>query len=67
MSEFDHPSKEYILAMDVFSSREDAQSQQNMFIPTYFRSFSAQTANRSDFFLIAIKTTKYVYYYSANE
>ena len=66
MSEFDHPSKEYILAMDVFSSREDAQSQQNMFIPTCFRSFSAQTANGSDFFLIAIKTMKYVCYNSAD-
>ncbi len=52
--------------MDFFSSREDEQSQQNMFIPTCFRPHIAQTAYRSDFFLIAIKTMKYVCYNSAD-
>ena len=66
MYEFDHPSNQYILAMDFFSSREDEQSQQNVFIPTCFRPHIAQTAYRSDFFLIAIKTTKYVCYNSAD-
>ena len=51
--------------MDFFSSREAEQSQQNMFIPTCFRPHIAQTAVRSDFFPIAMKTMKFVCYNSA--
>ncbi len=52
--------------MDFFSSREAEQSQQNMFIPTCFRPHIAQTATRSDFFLIAMKTMKFVCYNRAH-
>lgn len=54
-------------AMGIFSSRENEQSkQQNVFIPTCFRSHIAQTATRSDFFPIAAKTMKYVCYNNAH-
>lgn len=53
--------------MGILSSRENEQSkQQNVFIPTCFRSHIAQTATRSDFFPIAAKTMKYVCYNNAH-
>ncbi|OTG56889.1 hypothetical protein B9T36_16065 [Acinetobacter sp. ANC 4204] len=53
-------------AMDTLSSRDREQSKKNVFIPTHFRSHSAQTAYRSEFFPIAMKTKKYVCYNSAD-
>ena len=52
--------------MDFFSSREAEQRQQNMFTPTCFRPHIAQTAVRSDFFPIAMKTMKFVCYNNAD-
>ena len=51
-----------ILAMGSFSSREVEQSQQNVFTQIRFRPHIAQTAVRSDFFPIAMKTMKFVCY-----
>ena len=53
-------------AMDTLSSRDREQSKKMCLSQHGFRSHIAQTAYRSDFFPIAMKTKKYVCYNSAD-
>lgn len=67
MPYLDHPSNKcHFMQWAISLAEKLNKAKQNMFIPTCFRSYIARTAERSDFFPIAMKTMKYVCYNSAD-